>query len=91
MKYEISFTSQFKKDLKLARKQGKDETKLWEIVEKLAEGKPLEAKNKDHFLTGNYSKYRECHVDPDWLLIYRQENDVLVLLLYRLGSHSDLF
>ncbi len=91
MTYEISVTTQFGKDLKLARKQGKDENLLWEIVEKLANGETLDEKFKDHNLAGNYAGYRECHVHPDWLLIYKQENNILVLLLYRLGSHSDLF
>ncbi len=91
MKYEISITSQFKKDLKLARKQGKSEDRLWEVIGKLANGETLDENFKDHNLTGKYVGYRECHVYPDWLLIYKQENEVLILLLYRLGSHSDLF
>ncbi len=91
MTYEISITGQFKKDLKLARKQGKSEDRLWEIVDKLAHGENLEEKYKDHSLTGKYAGYRECHIYPDWLLVYKQENKVLVLLLYRLGSRSDLF
>lgn len=91
MKYEISTTTQFKKDLKLARKQGKDEEKLWEVVERLANGEELEEKYRDHNLTGRYSGYRECHIDPDWLLVYKKQDEILILLLYRLGSHSDLF
>ncbi len=91
MKYEISITNQFKKDLKLARKQGKNEDKLWEIVEKLANGETLDEKYKDHNLTGKYAGCRECHIYPDRLLVYKQENGVLILLLYRLGSHSELF
>lgn len=91
MKYEISITNQFKKDLKLARKQGKNENKLWEVVEKLTNGETLDPKYKDHNLTGEYAGYRECHIYPDWLLVYKQENELLILLLYRLGSHSDLF
>lgn len=91
MKYEISITNQFKKDLKLARKQGKSEDKLWEVVGQLANGETLDEKYKDHNLTGKYAGYRECHILPDWLLIYKQQNSVLVLLLYRLGSHSELF
>lgn len=91
MKYEISVTAQFKKDLKLARKQGKNEDRLWEIVDRLANGETLEEKYKDHNLTGKYSGYRECHIYPDWLLVYKQHHGILVLLLYRLGSHSDLF
>lgn len=91
MKYEISITNQFKKDLKLARKQGKNEDKLWEVVEKLANGETLDEKHKDHNLLGKYAEYRECHIYPDWLLVYKQENNILVLLLYRLGLHSELF
>ncbi len=91
MKYEIRFTTQFKKDLKLAKKQGKDVEKLFEVVEKLACGEKLDPKYKDHELTGNYRGCRECHIDPDWLLIYEVVGDVLVLMLYRLGSHSELF
>lgn len=91
MKYEVKFTSQFKKDLKLAKKQGKDLEKLFEIIEKLANGEALEAKYRDHDLTGDYKGCRECHIEPDWLLIYEILEDVIVLLLYRVGSHSELF
>ena len=91
MRYEIDVTNQFKKDLKLARKQGKNEDRLWEVVEMLANDEELDPKYKDHNLTGNYAGYRECHVLPDWLLVYKKEANVLVLLLYRLGSHSELF
>ena len=91
MKYDLQFTSQFKKDLKLAKKQNKDLGKLFEVIEILANGETLDAKYKDHSLTGNYRGTRECHVEPDWLLIYEIRGDVLVLMLYRLGSHSELF
>lgn len=91
MKYEISFTNRFKRDLKLAKKQGKDIEKLFEVIDKLAEGEKLDEKYKDHSLGGNFAGYRECHVSPDWLLVYKQENSLLVLLLYRLGSHAELF
>ena len=91
MKYELQFTSQFKKDLKLAKKQNKDLGKLFEVIDILANGEILDAKYKDHSLTGNYRGTRECHVEPDWLLIYEIRGDVLVLMLYRLGSHSELF
>lgn len=91
MKYELQFTSQFKKDLKLAKKQNKDLGKLFEVIDILANGETLDAKYKDHSLTGNYRGTRECHVEPDWLLIYEIRGDVLVLMLYRLGSHSELF
>ena len=61
------------------------------VIEKLANGEPLDAKYRDHDLTGNYKGCRECHVEPDWLLIYEIINDIVVLLLYRVGSHSELF
>lgn len=91
MKYEIKFTTQFKKDLKLAKKQNKNLEKLFEVVDLLAEGKKLDLKYRDHDLSGNYKGTRECHIEPDWLLVYEYQNDVLVLMLYRLGSHSELF
>jgi len=91
MKFEVKFTSQFKKDLKLAQKQHKDISKLLEVIGKLAEGETLDATYRDHGLAGNYAGCRECHVEPDWLLIYEYINDVLVLMLYRLGTHSELF
>lgn len=91
MKYEVKFTSQFKKDLKLAKKQGKDIEKLLAVVACLANGQLLEERYRDHELTGNYSGCRECHVEPDWLLIYEIVEDVLVLMLYRAGSHAELF
>ncbi len=91
MKYEVKFTTQFKKDLKKAQKQGKDIEKLFTVIEKLACGEPLEKKYRDHDLSGNYNGCRECHIEPDWLLIYEIYNDVLVLMLYRVGSHSELF
>lgn len=91
IKYEIRFTNRFKKDIKLAKKQGKDLDKLFKIIEKLAQGKTLEAKYRDHSLTGDYKGTRECHIEPDWLLIYEIFEEVLVLSLQRIGSHSDLF
>ena len=91
MKYEVKFTSQFKKDLKLAKKQRKNLDKLFEVIGILSNGNPLGAKYHDHELTGNYKGTRECHIEPDWLLIYELRDDVLVLMLYRLGSHSELF
>lgn len=91
MKYEVKFTSQFKKDLKQAKKQRKDTEKLYAVIEKLANGEPLEEKYRGHDLIGNYKGCRECRVEPDWLLIYGIDNGVLVLMLYRVGSHSELF
>lgn len=91
VKYEVKFTNQFKKDFKLIKKRGKQVEKLFEVVAKLANGEPLEHKYNDHELVGNYKGYRECHIEPDWLLIYVIRNDVLVLTLNRTGSHADLF
>ncbi|WP_373483420.1 type II toxin-antitoxin system YafQ family toxin [Acetobacterium sp.] len=91
MKYEVKFTNQFKKDLKLAKKQGKDIERLYAVIEKLADEEPLEQKYRDHELSGNFKGCRECHVEPDWLFIYEVMDDVLVLMLYRVGSHSTLF
>ena len=90
-KYEIRNTSQFKKDYKLAKRRGLDLNLLKDIISKLANGEPLDSKHKDHPLSGNWIGHRECHIQPDWLLIYRIEEDVLVLTLTRTGTHSDLF
>lgn len=91
MKYDVQFTNQFKKDLKLAKKQHKNLDKLFEVIDTLANGGTLDAKLRDHELTGNYKGTRECHVEPDRLLIYEIRGDVLVLMLYRLGTHAQLF
>lgn len=91
MKYKIKYTKQFKKDLKLAKKQGKDIEKVFDIIEKLANDKILEEKYRDHLLSGNFKGTRECHIEPDFLLIYEKFEDILVLSLVRIGSHSDLF
>ena len=91
MKYEVKFTKQFKKDLKLAKKQNKDLDKLFEVVNILADGGTLDARYRDHDLSGNYKGTRECYIEPDWLLVYEIRNEVLVLMLYRLGTHSELF
>ena len=91
MKYEVKFTNQFRKDLKLAKKQNKDLDKLFEVVNILADGGTLDARYRDHDLSGNYKGTRECHIEPDWLLVYEIRNEGLVLMLYRLGTHSELF
>lgn len=90
MNYRIAWTTQFKKDYKLAMRRHKDIDLLDRIVKLLARGEALPAKNRDHELTGFWSGYRECHIQPDWLLIYQYKDDVLVLTLSRTGSHSDL-
>lgn len=89
--YKIRPTSKFRKDLKRIQKRGYDLTLLTDIINKLAEGKPLPEKNKDHPLSGNYKGCRECHITPDWLLIYEVDGDELFLYLTRTGTHSDLF
>ena len=91
MKYDIQFTNQFKKDLKLAKKQNKNLDKLFDVIEILANGDVLDEKYKDHEFSGKYTGTRECHVEPDWLLIYEIQKNVLVLMLYRTGTHSELF
>lgn len=93
MKYTIDFTTNFKKQYKKLKKQGKDLTKLLKIIEKLAIGEELEIKNKNHSLINNkyYKDCKECHIEPDWLLIYKIKNNELILLLVSTGSHSDLF
>lgn len=91
MSYSIRYTTRFKKDLKLVEKQGKKLDKLFEIVSRLASGEQLEPKYRDHFLTGQYAGSRECHIEPDWLLIYEINEQDIILLLSRTGSNSDLF
>lgn len=91
MKYEVKFTNQFKRDLKLAKKQGKDINRLFDVISTLAEGKKLDSKYRDHNLSGDYTGCRECHVEPDWLLVYEVMDHVLVLMIYRVGTHSELF
>ncbi|NLK58383.1 MAG: type II toxin-antitoxin system YafQ family toxin [Tissierellia bacterium] len=91
MKYRIKLTKQFKKDLKLAKNQRKELGKIFEVVEILAQGEKLEPKYRDHDLSGKYKGTRECHIEPDWLLIYEIRKEILVLMLMRTGSHADLF
>ena len=90
-KYTVKYTTQFRKDFKLAIKRGLKIKLLEDVIASLAAGEPLDEKYRDHALSGNWTGFRECHVLPDWLLIYRVENDVLVLTLTRTGTHSDLF
>lgn len=90
-KYDVAWTGQFKKDYKLARKKNLNIELLDAIIRKLSRGEDLPQENRDHALSGNWSGYRECHVQPDWLLIYRIEEGLLILTLTRTGTHSDLF
>lgn len=87
----IVLSNRFKKDLKTISKRNYDLDLLDEVVNTLAAQEPLPAKNKDHPLTGDYVGFRECHIQPDWLLVYRVEDDDLILFLSRTGTHSDLF
>ena len=88
---KIVYTTQFKKDYKLAQKRGVDVEELFKVIELLQKQKPLPPEKKDHLLHGNYKGYRECHVRPDLLLIYKVNNKDLELLLFRSGTHSDLY
>ncbi len=87
----VVFSNKFKKDYKRIQKQGKDITKLEYVLEQLANGEELPRKMYDHKLTGEYNGFRECHIEPDWLLIYRIESDELILVASETGSHSYLF
>lgn len=93
MKYEVVGTSAFKKELKLIKKRHKDLERLRIVVNKLSNGEILDEKYRDHSLVDNkrFKDCRECHIGPDWLLVYRINNDELILLLVETGSHSDLF
>lgn len=90
-KYTVKPTTQFKRDYKLALKRHLDVKLLEDVVAALAMGETLAEKHRDHSLSGNWAGHRECHILPDWLLVYRIEDNVLVLTLARTGSHSDLF
>jgi mRNA interferase YafQ len=87
----LETTAKYRKDRKLMKKQGKDLSLLDSIIKKLQNRETLEAKHRDHPLMGNFSRLRECHIAPDWLLIYAIDNNRLVLTASRTGSHSDLF
>ena len=87
---KVRYSTKFKKDFKLAKKRGLPMQELKTVIEKLAAGIPLEEKHRDHALTGNYVMFRECHIRPDWLLIYRINDMELELIAHRTGTHSDL-
>ena len=87
----VYLSAKFKRDYKRIRKQGKNVELLLTVVDALAAEKPLEWKYRDHAMSGDFIGYRECHIEPDWLLIYKIEEDALLLTLMRTGSHSDLF
>lgn len=91
MIYRVLLTAKFKRDYKRLLKRGIDETRFQTVVSMLACGEDLPPSYRDHALSGDYAGFRECHIKPDWLLIYKQETDKLILVLTRTGSHSDLF
>ena len=90
-KYTIKYTTSFKKDYKRAIKRGLKIELLNQIITLLATGEPLPVKHRDHALSGDWAGYRECHIMPDWLLVYYIEDDTLVLTLARTGTHSDIY
>ena len=93
MKYRVDYTSNFKRQHKKLKRQGKDLTKLYVVIEKLANGVQLEGKYKNHKLIDNkiYKNCMKCHIAPDWLLVYQIKDDELILLIVASGSHSTLF
>ena len=91
MKYQIEMSTRFKKDYKLAQKRGYDISLLKEVISILASGEQLPEKYSDHPLMGGYKGCRECHILPDWLLIYKVKKELLILGLTITGTHSDLF
>lgn len=90
-KLTVKLTTIFKKDYKMAMKRGRKLELLDKVITTLAMGENLPNENRDHDLHGNWKGYRECHIQSDWLLIYKIEKDILVLTLTRTGTHSDLF
>ncbi|MBR2102689.1 MAG: type II toxin-antitoxin system YafQ family toxin [Prevotella sp.] len=89
--YDLEYGGQFLKDLKLAKRKGLNLKDLSDTTDLLQEGKTLPNSYRDHALTGNYKGFRECHINPDWLLIYKKKEAIKVVSLYRTGTHSDLF
>lgn len=89
--YEIRTYKQYDRDVKLAVRRGLDIEKLLEVVRLLRQGELLPAKYRNHLLTGDYNGYWECHITPDWLLLYEKDTEIRIISLYRTGTHSDLF
>ena len=89
--YQVQWTKQYKKDVKLAKKRNYKMDELYSVVEKLANDEILEERYHDHNLEGNWEGHRELHIRPDWLLIYQKKDNLLILELSRTGTHSDLF
>ncbi len=91
MPYELIFTGKFKRSLKLARKRGLDLSLLENVIDMLQNNIALEEKYRDHELKGKYQGFRECHIQPDWLLLYLKEDGILTLTLIDIGTNADLF
>lgn len=89
--YRIEFTAEMKRNVKLMKKRGKDISKLTAVLDLLASGNPLPQQYDDHRLSGNLKDFRECHIEPDWLLMYQIHDDVLILTATATGTHADLF
>ena len=89
--YQVQWTKQYKKDVKLAKKRNYKMEELYSVVEKLANDEILEERYHDHNLEGNWEGHRELHIRPDWILIYQKKDNLLILELSRTGTHSDLF
>lgn len=89
--YRIEFTAEMKRNVKLMKKRGKDISKLTAVLDLLASGNPMPEQYKDHSLSGNLKDFRECHIEPDWLLMYQIYEDVLILTATATGTHADLF
>ncbi len=87
----VKIANSFKKDFKLAQKRGKDIEKIKAVMFKLQRQEQLEPYNRDHSLTGNFKDRRECHIEPDWLLIYKIDKEYQIIIFERTGSHSDIF
>ena len=91
MKYDVKYTSRFKKDYKRLKKRGWDMDKLLDVIDILRNGGELPPQYKDHPLHGDYEGHRDCHIEPDWILIYFKSESTLVLSMTRTGTHSDVF
>lgn len=89
-KYKLAVTNSFKRDFKKVKKRGCDIELMNDVVDMLLAGEPLPENNRDHALTGNWTGFRECHIQPDWLLVYQIFEERLILSLTRTGTHSDL-
>ncbi|MEE0546744.1 MAG: type II toxin-antitoxin system YafQ family toxin [Peptococcaceae bacterium] len=89
--YRVKFTTAYKRAYKLMKKRGADMALLDDVVDQLRRGETLAPRYRDHGLSGKFQGFRECHIKPDWLLVYLIENDVLTLTLVDTGSHADIF